>query len=137
MTWRPHGKHVQIDPSSPKGLGICDYTGFVHMHKDLIRQMEWRGNALIWTGLYVGKQYADKPNEQNRPPILPPDPVPFLFPRPQQTTNITWSSGLGIPWNQLGEYTWGTWGTIIDGAPAPNGNVRLQNLQKTNFMGTT
>jgi hypothetical protein len=132
---RPHGKHVQIDPDSPKALGICDYTGFVHMRKDLVRQMEWRGNALIWTGLYVGRNYQDVPNEQNRPPILPPDPIPVLWPRPPRTTQITWSQGLGIPWNQLSQVTWGTWGTIENGSQALPEGERLQQLQQVRFMG--
>jgi hypothetical protein len=107
------------------------------MRHHLVQQMEWRGNALIWTGLYVGQDYQDKPNEQNRPPLLPPDPVPVYWPRPMQTRPITWSSGLGVIWSNLDEYTFGSWGTLEDGSPALPGAQRLQNLQAVNFMGTT
>lgn len=78
----PLGKRVSIDVKNPQALGICDKTGFVFMRKDLVRQMEWHGNALVWTGAYVGRPYVDKPNEQGRSPMLPPDPIPVPQPRP-------------------------------------------------------
>jgi len=128
MTMRPKGKHVTIDPSDPQGLGICDYTQFVHNRKDLVKQYEWRGNALVWTGFFVGRQYVDVPNEQARPPILPPDPVPFLFPRLPQGTLVLWNSNtLGnwnnifLPWNFLDSNSDGT-------EPLPPAQ-RLANLQ--------
>jgi len=133
MSDRPHGKHVSIDASNPEALGICDYSGMVFNKKDLVKQMEWRGNALVWTGFLVGRPYVDKPNEQLRPPILPPDPVPVPLPRVQQDTIVTWSQGLGLTWAQLGEYTWATWGTIQDGTNALPGAQRAQALQNVNF----
>ena len=48
------GKYVSINPDNPSALGVCDESGFVFNHKDLIKQMEWRGNNLVWTGLMVG-----------------------------------------------------------------------------------
>src|SRR6202790_19811 len=118
MTYRPHGKHVSIDEDHPQALGICDYTGFVHNYRDLVRQMEWRGNAIVWTGFYVGRQYADRPNEQLRPPILPPDPVPVRFPRLQQPTPITWSdNGTNYTWATSPVYDWVSWSGSDDGIP--------------------
>jgi len=129
MSYRPKGKHVQIDPSNPKALGICDYTGFVFNRNDLVRQMEWRGNALVWTGFYVGKPYIDKPNEQLRPPILPPDPVPVKEPRLPQGSTETFSnntlpffSQITLPFNMLGNNE--------DGALAPTEAERLALLQQ-------
>ncbi len=84
MSRNPKGKHVSIDPSRPEALGVCDYSRFICMKKDLVKQMEWRGNALIWTGWLVHPNYLDVPNEQLRAPILPPDPVPVANPRLQQ-----------------------------------------------------
>lgn len=78
----PLGKHVTIDINNPEALGICDKTGFVFNRKDLVKQMAWQGNALVWTGAYVGKPYLDKPSEQGRSPSLPPDPIPVVQPRP-------------------------------------------------------
>jgi len=84
MSDRPKGKHVTIDINNPLALGICDYTGFVHLRKDLVKQMQWAGDSLVWTGLYVGKDYLDVPDPQLRTPHLPPDPVPVMDPRPPQ-----------------------------------------------------
>lgn len=133
MTCRPHGKHVSIDPDNPEALGICDYTGFVHMRKDLVQQMDWRGNALVWTGLYVGRDYADKPNEQLRPPILPPDPVPVLFPRVQQPTIVTFSTSSSQVWSKLTVYDWVSWSGSPDGMPCLPAAQRLSTLQSYNW----
>lgn len=83
MSWikRYKGKHVTIDPKNPEGLGICDYSGFVFNHKDLHKQMDWRGNSYVWTGFMVGKPYLDKPQEQNRPAPIKDDPRPLKNPR--------------------------------------------------------
>lgn len=42
----------------------CDRSGF--MFKKLHKQYEWVGDRKIWTGLMVGKEFLDEPNEQNR-----------------------------------------------------------------------
>lgn len=78
----PHGKHVRVDPQHPDAIGFCDRSGFPYNRSDLIKQFEWMGNSLQWTGLWVGKDQLDVPNEQLRNPLLPPDPVPILYPRP-------------------------------------------------------
>jgi hypothetical protein len=84
MGWirRWQGKYVKIDPSNPAALGVCDDSGFVFNHKDLVKQLEWRGNNLVWNGLMVGPPYVDKPQEQNRPPLVKADPYPVKNPRP-------------------------------------------------------
>ena len=99
MSNRPHGKHVVIDENNPSALGICDVTGFVFLRKDLVRQMEWRGDSLQWTGLYVGRPYANIPNEQNRPSVSIPDPLPVLDPRPQQPSGPKQAPGTNPPFN--------------------------------------
>lgn len=136
MSHRPHGKHVLIDPSAPTALGICDYTGFVFERRDLVRQMEWRGNALVWNGFYVGKPYADEPNQQNRPPILPPDPVPVRDPRLQQPETITWSMGQSQIWSLLTVYDWTSWAGSDDGVIALPEAQRLRSLQQTYWSPT-
>jgi hypothetical protein len=129
MSFRPKGKHVSIDVNFPEAVAICDYSGFVFNHKDLVKQMEWRGNALIWTGYMVGRPYLDTPNEQLRPPILPPDPVPILLPRPNQPENITWSSVQSPDWSQLIIDQWANWSGFDDGVAALAESQRLQQLQ--------
>lgn len=67
-------------------LGVCDFSGFTFNHKDLHKQMDWRGNQLTWTGYMVGTPFLDKPQEQNRPPAVEADPYPIDNPR-YPTTN--------------------------------------------------
>ena len=83
MSWiqRWKSKYVKVNPKNPNGLGVCDRSGFVFNHKDLVKQMEWRGNNLVWTGLMVGPPFLDKPSEQNRPPIVKDDPKTLKNPR--------------------------------------------------------
>jgi hypothetical protein len=83
MSWinRWKGKYVVIDPKNPAALGQCDDTDFTFNHKDLVKQMDWRGDNLVWTGLLVGKPYLDVPQEQNRPPLVKADPRPVTNPR--------------------------------------------------------
>lgn len=84
MSWidRWKGKYVKIDSKNPNALGQCDESGLTFNHKDLVKQMEWRGDNLVWTGLMVGKPYLDVPNEQNRPPLVKDDPKVVKNPRP-------------------------------------------------------
>lgn len=84
MGWvrRWQSKNIVIDSKDSHALGVCDDSGFVFNHKDLVKQMEWRGDNLVWTGLMVGPQYLDKPQEQNRPPLVKNDPRPVQNPRP-------------------------------------------------------
>jgi hypothetical protein len=86
MGWvsRWKSKNLVVDPDNPSGMGVCDRSGFVFNRKDLVEQQEWRGNRLVGTNIFVGKQYLDTPQQQNRPPIVLPDPVPFKKPRPEQ-----------------------------------------------------
>jgi hypothetical protein len=60
---------------------FCDRTGFVCKRSDLRKQMKWQGTDLVWTGLWVHKDFLDIPNPSMRTIILPPDPVPVSEPR--------------------------------------------------------
>lgn len=139
MGYFPKGKHVTIDVTNPDALGICDYSRFVHNRRDLLKQMEWRGDALVWTGFYVGKTYLDQPNEQLRPPILPPDPVPIKDPRPMQPTILTCSNNYNIPISQLTEVIIGVWNGADNALPIAFGGVdgELYNSLKEERMATT
>lgn len=89
MSYRPKGKYVSIDPDDPQAIGFCDKTGSPFLRKDLVKQMEWKGDSLVWTGFLVGKPFVDKPNEQFRTPIILQDPVPVKDPRPPQSDFYT------------------------------------------------
>ncbi len=131
MSHSPLGKHVTIDVTNPEALGICDYTGMVHLRKDLVRQMEWRGNRLVWTGYYVGRDYVDQPNPQLKTPILPPDPVPVKDPRPQYFSQITWNQ-MDIVWMYWGD-VWNQAGGSLPGIQALPVDQRLQLLENYNW----
>jgi len=83
MSWveKYKSKYVVIDPKKPAALGECDDSGFTFNHKNLVKQMEWRGDNLVWTGFLRGKPYLDVPQEQNRPPLVKADPRPITNPR--------------------------------------------------------
>lgn len=74
--------HVSIDEDDPHGVAICDASGFVVPRRELVKQMEWRGDRLVWTGLMVWSKFADVPNESLREKALPPDPPTISGTRP-------------------------------------------------------
>ena len=84
MAYIYKGKRYKVDIRSPKASAICDKTLIVMRHCDMVKQMEYYGDSLQWTGYMVGKWYADKPNPSLRPTNLKPDPVPVEDPRPLQ-----------------------------------------------------
>lgn len=134
MSYRPKGKHVRITPSSPEALGMCDYTQMVFNRSDLVKQMEWRGDAIQWTGFYVGRPYADVPNAQLRPDILPPDPIPVMEPRLRQGQIETYSNNtLGI-FSEI-ELAINTIDTLEDGNMCLSEADRLTALQNVYFGG--
>lgn len=134
MSYRPHGKHVTIDQNDPEALGICDYSGFVFLRKDLVKQMQWRGNRLAWNGFLVGRPYADVPNEQLKPPILSADPVPVINPRLPQPTEYTWSN---VPYTFSNcPFTWNEVPGDTDGIPAFNETIREQELNNFHWIMT-
>lgn len=78
-----------IDPTDPHAVGVCDGCGFWVNHKDLKRDMQYRGGATpVWTGFLVCTKCLDVPNPapQFKSIVLPPDPVPVDNPRPEVPT---------------------------------------------------
>jgi hypothetical protein len=74
------GEYVKKNVIEP--VGVCDYSGFFFSKSDLVKQYEWRGNQLVWTGAIVGRPFVDEPNQQNRPPQIKGDPKAVQNPRP-------------------------------------------------------
>ena len=60
---RFYGKYVK-NQCSP--VSFSDLGGQYFNTDDMIKQMDYRGNQLTWTGLMVGKRFADIPNPQNK-----------------------------------------------------------------------
>lgn len=61
--------------------GRCDISGLPTMHADLVKQMDYFGETLQWTGYMVRREFYDEPNPQKIPVRLKPDPVPVRNPR--------------------------------------------------------
>ena len=74
------GSYVRKGSTEP--VGVCDFSGFWFSHSDLVKQMEYRGNSLVWTGFMVGRPFVDIPNQQARPPLVKADPKVVINPRP-------------------------------------------------------
>lgn len=85
----------RISIRRPRGLGESDRSGFWYNHRSLVRQFQWAGNSLIDTGLLVGPDEVDVPQQQFRALILPADPMPLVNPRP--SPNITGVPIVGQP----------------------------------------
>ena len=124
----PKGKYRRIDPNNSDAKAVCDMTGFTFNHSDLVKQMQWQGNSLQWTGLLVGRPFVDFPNEQLRTPVMFPDPVPIELPRPYQSYDVVWSNQM-TPWSELTILNWVSWSGSENGFPAAPEDERLAALQ--------
>lgn len=80
-----NGKYTRIEKNNPLAVGRCDQSGFLCRRADLKKQMEFRGNGLVWTGFWVHKRFLDKPNPQLLTPRVFADPYPITMPRPDTT----------------------------------------------------
>lgn len=90
MRTRNHGKYTKMNINSPRAIATCDYSGLMVRHMDLVRQNQYAGTGLVWTGLLVNPKFADKPNPQNLVPYIRLDPVPVKNARPDsQVDNYT------------------------------------------------
>ena len=73
----PHGKSVRIDPNDPEGVGICDYSSRPFPRGELVRQMKYSGDRVIWTGFMVAKRYMDPLDPGDKPKKGGSDPLPI------------------------------------------------------------
>ena len=79
---RPHGRRAHVNAQRPEALAQCDRCGFWYNRGDLQWQFEWSGTHLYNIGSLLCQVCNDKPNEQLRTIILPPDPPPVVHARP-------------------------------------------------------
>lgn len=82
MRWKTSGQYYNIDIRRPVPLAMCDHSFKKVPHNELVKQMEWRGNQLVWTGLMVHYTEVDEPQPQLRPPPVIRDQKPIKNPRP-------------------------------------------------------
>lgn len=116
---------ARLDVNNPTAQAACDRCQFLYSLDQLQRQFEWRGAALVDTGFLVcagagTKNCLDRPQEQNRTIILPPDPVPRQNPRPDYNTTAPWPIGtVGAPTSPGNQgFTQYVLGAIFNGALA-------------------
>lgn len=82
MGYNPHGR-ARIDPRHPSALGVCQRCGFTYQRSKLHNQTQWQGMQLQPLNIWVCDPCFDRPQEQLRAIILPPDPIPIALPFPE------------------------------------------------------
>jgi len=90
MSYADLSGYATTNPQSPRAHAICDSCGSRYNRVDLKPQYEWQGDSLADTGFRYCWRCLSKPQDQLRPVILPPDPIPVMNPRPEQA-----QAGLG------------------------------------------
>jgi len=123
------GRYYRTGTRNPEAKGICDRSSFAFNHSDLVKQMEWRGNSLEWTGLMVGRPFLDEPNEQLRNPEVGPDSIPVPDPKLPVYTPVVFSNQM-IPFSQLPILNFASWGGIQQGVLAAPEDERLEALEE-------
>jgi hypothetical protein len=102
------GKYVDVNPDNPDAVAICQRSGFIFNHKDLVKQMRWSGNTQVWDEIMVGRPFLDALNEQNRPPMIKPDPIPIKDARPPIPNPP--NNNIALPYKELeillNDYKW-------------------------------
>lgn len=83
MSWRPHPKHASSDVHRGP-WATCDGCGQIYNLPELSFQREWAGFQIIRKFTLVCPTCLDVPNETLRALVLPPDPDPVIFARPEQ-----------------------------------------------------
>ncbi len=83
---RPHGR-AYVDVNNPRALGVCDFCGFLYNLQNLRWQFEWVGPRLQNQRMLVCRTCNDKPQQQLRTIVLPPDPIPVYNARPENYVN--------------------------------------------------
>lgn len=81
MAWRFHGR-ARVSPTKPSAFGVCDRCCAWYNLNDLRFQYDWRGNRLQNLNFRVCQRCYDVPQQQYRPVIVGPDPLPRRNPRP-------------------------------------------------------
>lgn len=106
MPTRPHGRAF-VNPTSPRAFGICDRCGFLYNHHRLRWQFDFQGPVLQNLRFLVCDTCYDRPQEQNKPVIIPADPVPIANARPMDYTTaetdwrVTQNSNIRITQDDL------------------------------------
>lgn len=69
---------TRIDARSPSASGQCDRCGFLYNHNHLRWQLDYSGAGLYNLRILVCDICYDKPQQQRKVIVIPPDPMPIL-----------------------------------------------------------
>jgi hypothetical protein len=84
MSFRPHGR-AEISATWPRARAVCDFCGFIYNLDQLKWEKDWRGTKLQNLRFLVCDSCLDVPQQNGqRTIILPADPVPVMYARPEQ-----------------------------------------------------
>lgn len=83
MGYASRSGRAVTNPEAPRAFGVCDYCGGWVNHHKLRYAVQWSGTQLINLRFLVCERCWDKPNDQLRAKIVPPDPIPIRDPRPE------------------------------------------------------
>ena len=119
----PHGR-ARVDSTSPRAFAICDRCGFLYNHRDLHWQYDYRGRSLANLRILVCETCEDTPQNQLKPRIIPPDPMPIMNARPERYQEYSTDTRITQA-NSVDFWT---------GLPITNGDVRVT---QTNNIRTT
>lgn len=109
MAYASQAGRARTNPGAPDAHAICDRCGFRYNFRDLSFQFDWRGPTLKNLYILVCKRCEDTPQEQLRAIVLPADPVPIVYARPENYQNdsssfmtltpatISYPQGIPIP----------------------------------------
>ena len=76
-------KHARVDPRWPEAWATSDRSGFIGNHRDLRNQKQWAGFEQVTLNDLVFPWEYDEPQRQLGAIILPVDPPPIEFARPE------------------------------------------------------
>jgi hypothetical protein len=122
----PHGR-AKVSSTSPRAFAICDRCGFLYNHRDLHWQYDFRGRSLANLRILVCETCEDTPQNQLKPRIIPPDPVPISNARPER-------------YQQYETDTRTTQGNAVDfwtGLPVAGGDTRVTQTNNTRTTQAT
>lgn len=83
MSWRLHGKRVEVSAIQPDAFATCDRCGSNVNHSTLRWQYDWAGQIMQNKRLLVCSRCFDIPSPFLKSLKLPLDPVPVLNARPE------------------------------------------------------
>lgn len=96
---RPHGR-ATVGRNNPRAWAVCDRCYFTYNHDQLRWQYQWIGPRVQNIRKLVCPSCYDKPQENIRTIILPPDPIGIQNARPDDfVSDMNPMSGIGMSAN--------------------------------------